>query len=193
MDDKLKHKELTDRIIGLFFKVYNSLGYGFLEKVYENALLLELKIAGLQAFVQQPITVYYLNCEVGNYYADMIVDEKVILELKACDSLCDEHRFQLVNYLKASSIEVGLLLNFGKKPEFRRVVFSNPRKGSAVSIPRDSASFSSSNPFSDPRESAASTSSAFMSSSNSNGFSDPRKSAPSASSAFHSSPEVSHG
>ena len=124
-NDNYKHTEVTEKIIKAFYKVYNTLGYGFLEKVYENALLYELLEMGLNANKQEQIKVYYADVEVGEYYADLIVENSVIVELKAAENLCEEHEYQLVNYLKATEIEVGLLLNFGKKPEMRRKVFSN--------------------------------------------------------------------
>lgn len=124
-NDNYKHTEITEKIIKAFYKVYNTLGYGFLEKVYENALLYELLEMGLNANKQEQIKVYYGDREVGEYYADLIVENSVIVELKATENLCEEHEYQLVNYLKATEIEVGLLLNFGKKPEMRRKVFSN--------------------------------------------------------------------
>uniref|UniRef100_UPI00404978DF GxxExxY protein n=1 Tax=Gelidibacter sp. TaxID=2018083 RepID=UPI00404978DF len=123
--NNFKYSEITEKVIKAFYKVYNTLGYGFLEKVYENAMYLELKSAGLYVEKQKSIKVFYETIEVGNYYADLIVDEKIIIELKASESLCEEHEFQLINYLKATNIEVGLLLNFGKNPEFKRKVFSN--------------------------------------------------------------------
>lgn len=123
--DNFKHSAITEQIIKAFYKVYNVLGYGFLEKVYQNALLIELIEMGLSVEKQGQIKVYYEDREVGEYFADLIVEECVIIELKATDGLCEEHEFQLVNYLKATEIEVGLLLNFGKKPEFKRKVFSN--------------------------------------------------------------------
>jgi GxxExxY protein len=118
----------TERIIKCFFKVYNTLGFGFLEKVYQNALLIELRNEGFQCESQYPIKVYYEHKLVGDYYADIIVNECIILELKAAEALCEEHEFQLINYLKATDIEIGLLLNFGKKPEFKRKVFTNDKK-----------------------------------------------------------------
>lgn len=119
------HKELTSEIISAFYKVYNVLGFGFLEKVYENALKCELEKMGFKVDKQKPITVYYDNSIVGEYFADLIVENKVIIELKAAEVLIEEHELQLINYLKATEIEVGLLLNFGKKPEIRRKIFSN--------------------------------------------------------------------
>ncbi|MBL7931368.1 MAG: GxxExxY protein [Bacteroidia bacterium] len=123
--DNYKHSEITEQIIGAFYKVYNTLGHGFLERVYENALYLELVKMGLPVEKQKQIKVYYNEVEVGTYFADMCVSNLVIIELKAAESICEEHEFQLINYLKATEIEVGLLLNFGKKPEFKRKVFSN--------------------------------------------------------------------
>ncbi len=106
------------------------MGYGFLEKVYERALLLELRSRGLSCTKQYPISVYYEDNLVGEYFADIFVEQKVIIELKAATTLIDEHECQLINYLKATEIEIGLLLNFGPKPQFKRKIFSNknPRK-----------------------------------------------------------------
>lgn len=123
----LLHKDTTDIILKSFYKVYNNLGYGFLEKVYENALLYELRNQGLDCEKQKPIKVYYEQIQVGEYYADIIVNECIILELKAAESIAEEHEFQLINYLKATEIEIGLLLNFGKNPEFKRKIFTNKK------------------------------------------------------------------
>lgn len=120
-----KHSELSENIIKAFYKVYNTLGYGFLEKVYENALFFELESIGLNVKKQEPIKVFYEEKEVGVYFADLIVENTIIIELKATEFLCEEHESQLINYLKATEIEVGLLLNFGKKPEVKRKVYSN--------------------------------------------------------------------
>ena len=117
---ELKHKELTEKIIQCCFKVHNTLGFGFLEKVYENALVIELSKAGLDAKQQYPIQVYYDGEIVGDYQADILVEDKVILELKSIDRIADIHEIQLKNYLKATGIEVGLLINFGKSVEIRR-------------------------------------------------------------------------
>jgi len=125
MKHTLLHSETTDLILKAYFNVYNTLGYGFLEKVYENALLIELKSMGLKANRQVPIKVFYQEQMVGDYYADIVVEDQVIIELKAAEALCEEHEYQLINYLKATNIEVGLLLNFGKKPQFSRKVFTN--------------------------------------------------------------------
>jgi GxxExxY protein len=119
------HSDLTEKIIKAFYKVYNTLGYGFLEKVYENAMLIELSNSGLAVENQKRIMVFYEGKVIGEYFADLLVEGKVIVELKAAANLLAEHEAQLINYLKATNIEVGLLLNFGKKPEFKRKIFSN--------------------------------------------------------------------
>ena len=131
------HEDLTSRIISAFYNVYNILGSGFLEKVYENALAIELKKIGLSVTQQESIKVYYDGVQVGDYYADIVVNGLVILELKAAESLRSEHFAQLTNYLKATDIEVGLLLNFGKKPEFKRIVLGNESKTSFTRITSD--------------------------------------------------------
>lgn len=123
-----KYKELTERIIKIYYNVYNTLGYGFLEKVYENAMMIEFRKANIPAASQDPIKVIYEEEVVGEYFADILVDRKVIVEIKATKSLIIDHEAQLLNYLKATDIEVGLLLNFGPKPEIKRKVFDNFRK-----------------------------------------------------------------
>ena len=128
------HKDLTEKIIGCFYTVYNVLGYGFLEKVYERALLIELRKAGLAASSQVPIKVKYEGEIVGDYFADIIVEEKVILEIKSAEALMEEHENQLINYIRATDVEVGLLLNFGKQPFIRRKVFANDRKHPNTSV-----------------------------------------------------------
>jgi len=130
----MKHKEITDKILKAYYKVYNSLGYGFLEKVYENALQIELNYTGLRTEKQREITVYYNNVKVGEYFCDLLVENCVIIELKACETIREEHEAQLINYLKATRLEVGLLLNFGTKPEFKRKVYSNYRKKTEPAI-----------------------------------------------------------
>ena len=125
MTTDYKYSDLTEKIIKCFYNVYNALVYGFLEKVYQNALLIELHNAGLFVQAQKQIKVFYNKSVVGEYYADIIVNDCVILELKAAEAVVVEHEFQLINYLKATEIEVGSLLNFGKKPEIRRKIFTN--------------------------------------------------------------------
>ena len=121
----LLHKDLTDTIIKAYYNVYNALGYGFLEKVYENAMLIELRKMGLNVQKQVPINVFYEKQLVGEYFADLIVEKLVIVELKAAESLCEANEFQLINYLKATELEIGLLFNFGKTPQFKRKIFTN--------------------------------------------------------------------
>jgi len=122
------HQDKTEKIIQAYFKVYNTLGYGFLEKVYQNALLIELRRMGFECKSQSPIKVFYEGFLVGDYFADIIVDDCVILENKAKEVLIEDDEFQLINYLKSTKIEVGLLLNFGKRPGFKRKIFTNNRK-----------------------------------------------------------------
>jgi GxxExxY protein len=124
MIDNHKHADITELVIKAFYNVYNKLGYGFLEKVYEKALEIECKKLGLKCMFQCPIEVFYDSEVVGLYIADIIVNSFVIVEIKAASAIVSEHEIQLINYLKATEIEVGLLLNFGKKPEFKRKVFS---------------------------------------------------------------------
>lgn len=125
---ELLHEELTNAIIKTFYEVYNELGYGFLEKVYQNSLYLELKNKGYKIEAQKKILVYYKGTEVGEYYADLMVEDKIILELKAAECIVKDFENQILNYLRGTDCEVGLLLNFGKKPEFKRKIFENNRK-----------------------------------------------------------------
>jgi GxxExxY protein len=126
--DNYIHSGTTDLIIKAFYNVYNKLGYGFLEKVYENGMMIELERLGLNAEKQKQLKVFYDEFEIGEYYADIIVNDCVIVELKAAEAICLEHEAQLVNYLKATDIEVGLLLNFGKEPKFKRRVLTSEFK-----------------------------------------------------------------
>ncbi len=127
---EFKHTDVTELVIRAFYTVYNTLGYGFLEKVYQNALAIELRKLGLKVITEAPIHVYYSGELVGEYFADLIVADAVIVELKAVRKLLEEHEAQLLNYLKATAYEVGLLLNFGPQPEMKRKAFDNSRKGS---------------------------------------------------------------
>ncbi|OYU93704.1 MAG: GxxExxY protein [Bacteroidetes bacterium B1(2017)] len=129
---ELLHKDLTDKILRTFFDVYNELGFGFLEKVYQNSLFLELKSRGFHVEAQKQIKVNFKGFEVGEYYADLVVDEMIILELKATEFIVPEFESQLINYLRGTDKEVGMLLNFGIKPEFKRKVFENSRKNLKV-------------------------------------------------------------
>jgi len=124
----MKHETITQQIIGAFYTVYNTLGYGFLEKVYENAMAIELRKQGMQVISQLPIAVTYDEQIVGEYIADMLVEDCVIVEFKAVRQLLTEHEAQLLNYLNATPYEVGLLFNFGPQPKFIRKIFDNDRK-----------------------------------------------------------------
>ena len=119
---------LTEEIIGCFYRVYNTLGNGFLEKVYENSLVVELVEKGITVQQQVPVQVLYKKVLVGQYVCDLLVDNKVIVEVKAVRMMRPEHEAQILNYLKATGIEVGLLLNFGQKPEVRRRFFTNNKQ-----------------------------------------------------------------
>ncbi|VTR95025.1 Uncharacterized protein OS=Granulicella tundricola (strain ATCC BAA-1859 / DSM 23138 / MP5ACTX9) GN=AciX9_3732 PE=4 SV=1: PDDEXK_3 [Gemmata massiliana] len=130
----LRHGEITEKIIGVFFEVYNELGFGFLESVYHKAMLHVLADAGLRAETQVHLPVFFRGHLVGDFFADIFVERAVILELKAADELDPAHNSQLLNYLKASPAEVGMLLNFGPKPRFKRLVFDNERKRSRPKI-----------------------------------------------------------
>jgi GxxExxY protein len=124
----LLHEDITQKIIKSFYKVYNTLGNGFLEKVYENAMAIELRRNGLEVKCQHPIKVFYESEIVGEYFADIVVNNLVILELKAVNTITVEHECQLTNYLKATEIELGLLMNFGKEAEYIRKVYMNKYK-----------------------------------------------------------------
>jgi GxxExxY protein len=124
----LKHSDLTESIIGVFYDVYNELGHGFLESTYAEAMVVALAQAGLAASREIPVPVWFRGQKVGQYFADMIVEDVVLLELKAARSLESAHEAQLLHYLRATQIEVGLLLNFGLRPQFRRLLFDNERK-----------------------------------------------------------------
>ena len=124
----LKHRELTEKIIGVFYEVYNELGHGFLESVYERAFEIALKSKGIDVMRQIEVPVWFRGQQVGDFTADMLVEKCVLLELKAGRTLEAVHEAQLLNYLRATEIEVGLLFSFGLKPEFRRLAYDNVRK-----------------------------------------------------------------
>ena len=126
---KLRHSELTEKIIGVFYEVYNDLGWGFVEAVYENALTLALAEAGLTVRRQVPIAVWYRGQQIGEFRADLVVNELVLLELKAAKSIDPSFEKQTLNYLRATNVEVALILNFGPAPQFRRLLFDNEQKG----------------------------------------------------------------
>ncbi|MBI1297467.1 GxxExxY protein [bacterium] len=124
----LQHADLTEKIINVFYTVYNRLGHGFLEKVYENAMILELTKRGFSVEQQKQIKVYYEGRIVGDYYADLLVNGLVVLELKAAEAISEAHTAQLVNYLRATTCEIGFVFNFGPEPDFERRYFSNAHK-----------------------------------------------------------------
>ncbi len=126
--EKLLYEELTEQIIGAYYEVYNELGFGYLERCYQNALYYELQDRGLNVEAQRKVKVHYKERIIGNYEPDLIVNDLIIIELKAVEQLIDDHEIQLYNYLRSTECEIGLLMNFGTKPEFRRKAFSNSRK-----------------------------------------------------------------
>ena len=129
MEGPLKHEQTSALILKAFYQVYSDLGYGFLERVYENSLIIAARGLGLRFERQVPIRVHYQGQVVGQYFADLIAERAIIIEIKAARSIAAEHEAQLLNYLKSTHYEVGLLLNFGPKAEFRRRILDNNRKG----------------------------------------------------------------
>lgn len=127
-NEQFRHADLTKALIGCFYNVYNELGFGFIESVYENSLCLALRSEGFEVYQQIAIPVWFRGTQVGDFDADMMVNQLVLLELKTARAIENAHMCQLMNYLKATEIEVGSLLNFGPKPEFKRVVLGNDRK-----------------------------------------------------------------
>lgn len=127
-NEQFRHSELTKSIIGTFYEVYNELGHGFLESVYENSLAIALRAKGFEVHQQIAVPVWFRGQQVGDFDADLMVNRLVLLELKSARSIDPAYLAQLLNYLKATNIEIGLLLNFGPKPEFKRLAFGNDRK-----------------------------------------------------------------
>jgi GxxExxY protein len=123
----MKHQELAGRVIAAAYAVHKELGYGFLEKLYKNALAIQLEEAGHKCACEVPLRVLYHGRTVGEYYADMIVENKIIVEVKAISRLDTVHEVQLVNYLRATGLTVGLLINFGRSVEVKRRVFDPPK------------------------------------------------------------------
>lgn len=128
MNADLKHGKITDKIIRVFYEVYNELGHGFLESVYHKSLVIAIDSIGLRVCSPVEIPVWFRGTRVGNSEADVMVENLVLVELKVARCLDSTHQAQLLNYLRATEIEVGLLLNFGIKPEFKRLLFANTRK-----------------------------------------------------------------
>ena len=123
-DSGLLHGDITQRILETFFEVYNELGHGFLETVYQSALALALREAGLEVAREAPVEVFFRRIVIGRFHADLLVEQRVVLELKAVRRIMPEHEAQLLHYLRATTLEVGLVLNFGSSPEFKRMVYS---------------------------------------------------------------------
>ncbi len=140
---RYKHAELTEQIIGVFYEVYNELGIGFLEKVYQEAMALVLKGQGIEVQREVDVPIWFRGSKIGIYQADLVIAGLVLVELKACKALDPTHEAQLLNYLRATEIEVGLLLNFGPKPQVRRFAFENERKGISVHLRSSAAKGSS--------------------------------------------------
>jgi GxxExxY protein len=136
---RYKYSELTEQIIDIFYEVYNELGFGFLEKVYEEAMAVALKERGVDFQQQVSIPVWFHGQTIGSYDADLIVNKVVLLELKACKALDSSHEAQLLHYLRSTEIEVGLLLNFGPRPQVKRLAFENERKKISVHLRKSAA------------------------------------------------------
>ena len=136
---RYKHTELTEKIIGIFYDVYNELGFGFLESVYEEAMALAFKERGISFQRQVSVPVWFHGHEIGSYTADIVVDGLVLVELKACKTLEPAHEAQLLHYLRSTEIEVGLLLNFGPRPQVKRMAFENERKKISVYLRKSAA------------------------------------------------------
>ena len=128
----LLHGDLTRAVIGAFFEVYNELGYGFVEAVYQRALSIALVQRGLHAELERQVSVEFRGVTIGEYRPDLIVDSKVIVECKVAAKILPAHETQLLNYLKATGINVGLILNFGSEPTFRRMLLTATRPGNGV-------------------------------------------------------------
>jgi len=131
---EFKHRDLSKKVIGVFYEVYNELGHGFIESVYHKSMVIALRTAGLEVCSPVVIPVFFRRHPVGDFEGDVLVGQSVLLELKAVRTLDTAHQAQLLNYLRATDIEVGLLLNFGVKPEFKRLVFDNQRKAERVAL-----------------------------------------------------------
>jgi GxxExxY protein len=131
---RYKYAELTEKVIGIFYDIYNELGFGFLESVYEEAMAIAFKEREIQFQRQVAIPVWFHDQRIGSYDADLVVGGVVLLELKACKNLEPSHQAQLLHYLRSTEIEVGLLLNFGPRPQVRRLAFENERKKISVHL-----------------------------------------------------------
>jgi len=127
-DSSYKHSELTDAIIGVFYEVYNELGFGFLESVYRKAVCMALIEKGLRVESEVATSVFFRGEKVGDFRADLIVNQIVLLELKTAEKIVRAHEAQVLNYLRSTTLELGLILNFGPQPQIRRLVLDNARK-----------------------------------------------------------------
>ncbi len=127
----LQHRDLTEQIIGVFYGVFDVLGHGFVESIYEEAMVVDLRGVGLSVERQVPVIVHFRGHSIGTFKADIIVNQCVVLELKASRAISGAHEAQLLNYLRATEMEVGLIFNFGPRPTFKRLVFANERKVTA--------------------------------------------------------------
>ena len=123
MKSGILSKELKEKLIKCFYNVYNELGSGFLESVYEKSLMVEFESIGIKSEYQRSLNIYYKNRLVGEFRADIVVENKIIIEIKAVNKLMPVHEAQLLNYLKATALRVGFLLNFGDRLEFKRKIF----------------------------------------------------------------------
>jgi GxxExxY protein len=132
IDSNFKYSELTDLIIGVFYDVYNELGFGFLESVYRNSLYLALLEKGLVVEVEAPVAVFFRGKNVGDFRADLIINKTILLELKTAEQIVAAHESQVLNYLRSTSIELGIILNFGPKLQVRRLLLDNSRKQAKV-------------------------------------------------------------
>jgi len=128
INSNYKHSELTDLIIAVFYDVYNELGFGFLESVYRNSLRLALMDKGLTVEQEVPVTVFFRGRNVGDFRADLVVNGTILLELKTAEQIVAAHESQVLNYLRSTALELGLILNFGPKPQVRRLLLDNSRK-----------------------------------------------------------------
>lgn len=136
----MKHETLTQKLIGIFYTIYNELGHGFLENVYQKSFIVILREHGMNYEAQMPMKIMYHGIDVGDYFADLVVESTILVELKAVNALEWAHEKQVLNYLKATNLEVGLLFNFGPRPQVRRLVFDNDRKRPEAAIAQASSS-----------------------------------------------------
>jgi GxxExxY protein len=128
IDSSYRHSELTDGIIGVFYEVYNELGFGFVESVYRNSLRFALQQKGFSVEQEVPVSVFFRGKCVGDFRADLVVSSTILLELKTAEKIIPAHESQVLNYLRSTALEIGLILNFGPRPQVRRLLLDNSRK-----------------------------------------------------------------